>query len=46
MLALVAFIRQAFSLLVGDRYLQKGMGPMALTGRRPAEIFFSAKFCR
>jgi len=27
-----------------DRYLEKGMGLMALTGRRPAEIFFSASF--
>jgi hypothetical protein len=26
------------------RYLKKGMGLMALTGRRQAEIFFSAKF--
>jgi hypothetical protein len=26
------------------RYLEKGMGLMALTGRRPAEIFFSATF--
>ena len=25
-------------------YLEKGMGLMALTGRRPAEIFFSASF--
>jgi Telomere resolvase len=31
-------------LLASDRYLQKGMGLMALTGRRPAEIFFSASF--
>ena len=36
-----AFIQQALELLASDRYLQKGMGLMALTGRRPAEIFFS-----
>jgi pimeloyl-ACP methyl ester carboxylesterase len=30
--------------VTSDRYLQKGMGLMALTGRRPAEIFFSASF--
>jgi hypothetical protein len=29
---------------LSDRYLEKGMGLMALTGRRPAEIFLSAKF--
>ena len=34
----------AFRVLASDRYLEKGMGLMALTGRRPAEIFFSAKF--
>src|SRR5271167_418988 len=39
-----AYIQQALELLVRDRYLQKGMGLMALTGRRPAEIFFSATF--
>ena len=39
-----AFIQQALELLASDRYLQKGMGLMALTGRRPAEIFFSASF--
>jgi hypothetical protein len=39
-----AFIQTALELLAGDRYLQKGMGLMALTGRRPAEIFFSASF--
>jgi hypothetical protein len=39
-----AFIQQALELLASDRYLQKGMGLMALTGRRPAEIFFSATF--
>src|ERR1700736_3232140 len=39
-----AFIQTALELLSSDRYLQKGMGLMALTGRRPAEIFFSAKF--
>src|SRR5262245_15313182 len=36
-----AFIQKALDLLASDRYLEKGM---ALTGRRPAEIFFSAKF--
>ena len=39
-----AFIQTALDLLASDRYLEKGMGLMALTGRRPAEIFFSAKF--
>jgi Telomere resolvase len=39
-----AFIQTARELLASDRYLQKGMGLMALTGRRPAEIFFSATF--
>ena len=39
-----AFIEKALELLASDRYLQKGMGLMALTGRRPAEIFFSATF--
>jgi telomere resolvase len=39
-----AFIQTALELLSSDRYLQKGMGLMALTGRRPAEIFFSATF--
>jgi hypothetical protein len=39
-----AFIQKALKLLASDRYLEKGMGLMALTGRRPAEIFFSAKF--
>jgi hypothetical protein len=39
-----AFIQKALDLLASDRYLEKGMGLMALTGRRPAEIFFSAKF--
>ena len=34
----------AFRLLASDRYLKKGMGLMALTGHRPAKIFFSAKF--
>jgi hypothetical protein len=29
-----------FRVLASDRYLEKGMGLMALTGRRPAEIFF------
>jgi hypothetical protein len=37
-----AFIQTALELLASDRNLQKGMGLMALTGRRPAEIFFSA----
>jgi Telomere resolvase len=31
-------------LLASDRYLQKGMGLIALSGRRPAEIFLSATF--
>jgi hypothetical protein len=39
-----AFIQTALDLLASDRYLEKGMGLMALTGRRPAEIFFSASF--
>jgi hypothetical protein len=39
-----AFIQTALELLSSDRYLQKGIGLMALTGRRPAEIFFSASF--
>jgi hypothetical protein len=39
-----AFIQTALELLANDRYLQKGIGLMALTGRRPAEIFFSASF--
>jgi hypothetical protein len=39
-----AFIQKALALLASERYLEKGMGLMALTGRRPAEIFFSAKF--
>jgi hypothetical protein len=46
-LDLEAFIQTALELLellASDRYLQKGMGLMALTGRRPAEIFFSASF--
>jgi hypothetical protein len=30
--------------LGSDRYLEKGMGLMALTGRRPGEIFLSASF--
>src|SRR6266436_7100812 len=34
----------AFRVLASDRYLEKGMGLMALTGHRPAEIFFSASF--
>jgi len=32
-----AFIHKALDLLSSDRYLEKGMGLMALTGRRPAE---------
>src|SRR6266478_3097953 len=39
-----AFIQTALTLLSSDRYLEKGMALMALTGRRPAEIFFSASF--
>src|SRR6266436_6789523 len=39
-----AFIQTALDLLASDRYLEKGMALMALTGRRPAEIFFSASF--
>jgi hypothetical protein len=39
-----AFIEKALDLLASGRYLEKGMGLMALTGRRPAEIFFSASF--
>src|SRR6516164_4302762 len=39
-----AFIEKAIDLLASGRYLEKGMGLMALTGRRPAEIFFSASF--
>jgi hypothetical protein len=37
-----AFIQTALELLASDRYLAWAW--MALTGRRPAEIFFSAKF--
>ena len=39
-----AFIEKALELLASDRYLEKGMGPHGLTGRRRAEIFFSASF--
>ena len=39
-----AFIQKALALLGSDRYLEKGMALMALTGRRPGEIFFSASF--
>jgi hypothetical protein len=39
-----SFIEKALDLLASGRYLEKGMGLMALTGRRPAEIFFSASF--
>src|SRR5271165_5898535 len=38
------FIQKALTLLASDRYLEKGVALMALTGRRPAEIFFSATF--
>ena len=37
-------MKKALALLASDRYLEKGMGLMALTGRRPAEIFFSTSF--
>jgi hypothetical protein len=39
-----AFIATATDLLKSERYTTLGMALMALTGRRPAEIFFSAKF--
>jgi Telomere resolvase len=39
-----AFIQTSLTLLSSDRYLEKGMGLMALTGRLPTEIFFSASF--
>jgi hypothetical protein len=39
-----AFIQKALELLASERYFEKGMAVMALTERRPAEIFFSAKF--
>jgi len=39
-----AFIKKALELLASERYFEKGMGLMALTGRRPAEIFYSASF--
>ena len=39
-----AFIEKARSLLSSSSYLEKGIALMALTGRRPGEIFFSAKF--
>jgi hypothetical protein len=35
---------EGVELPASDRYFQKGMGLMALTWRRPAEIFFSASF--
>ncbi|MBV8224871.1 MAG: hypothetical protein JO232_06765 [Verrucomicrobia bacterium] len=38
------FIATATDLLKSERYTTLGMALMALTGRRPAEIFFSAKF--
>jgi hypothetical protein len=38
------FIATATDLLKSDRYTTLGMALMALTGRRPAEICFSAKF--
>jgi hypothetical protein len=34
-----AFIQKALRLLSSERLPRKGMGLMALTGRRPAEIF-------
>jgi hypothetical protein len=39
-----AFIATATDLLGSERYTTLGMALMALTGRRPAEMFFSAKF--
>jgi hypothetical protein len=38
------FIEKGRELLGSSRYLEKGLGLMALTGRRPGEIFFSANF--
>lgn len=38
------FIEKAMELLGSSRYLEKGMALMALTGRRPGEIFLTAKF--
>jgi hypothetical protein len=36
-----AFIQTALELLASDRYLRKAWAWMALTGRRPAEIFLA-----
>jgi len=38
------FIATAKELLASERFISLGMGLMAVTGRRPAEIFFSASF--
>jgi hypothetical protein len=38
------FIATAKELLNSERYISLAMGLMAVTGRRPAEIFFSASF--
>jgi len=38
------FIATAKELLPSERFISLGMGLMAVTGRRPAEIFFSASF--
>jgi hypothetical protein len=35
-----AFIQKALSLLASDRYLEKGMAPMALTGHRLGRNLF------
>ena len=35
-----AFIRKALTLLASERYLEKGMGLIALTGRRPPKSIF------
>jgi hypothetical protein len=37
-------MQTALTLLSSERYLEKGMGLMVLTERRPADIFFGAKF--
>ena len=37
-----AFIQKALTLLASDRYLEKGMGLMALTGRGSVAIFFKS----
>ncbi|MGA8655707.1 MAG: protelomerase family protein [Chthoniobacterales bacterium] len=39
------FVATALGLLDSERYTSIGLGLMALTGRRPAEIFFSASSC-